>query len=159
MENRTYINILTDTLRRKAELLDRLILLTEEQEGIISSEAQDMESLENTFSEKEAGISQLNQLDEGFEKVYHHVKEAFEVNKEQYKDQIRMLQELIRSVTEKGARLQAMELRNRSKFQMFFAGKKKEIKNFKVSSRTANNYYQNAMNQQPGESYFLDKKN
>lgn len=159
MEDRTYINILTDTLRRKVELLERLIRLTGEQEEILSSEAPDMESLETTFSEKEAGIIQLNQLDEGFEKVYHHVKEAFEVNKEQYKDQIIGLQELIRSVTEKSARLQAMELRNRSRFQMFFQGKKKEIKNFKVSSKMANSYYKSAMNQQPGESYFLDKKN
>ncbi len=159
MEDRTYINILTDTLRRKVELLERLIRLTGEQEEILSSEAPDMESLETTFSEKEAGIIQLNQLDEGFEKVYHHVKEAFEVNKEQYKDQIIGLQELIRSVTEKSARLQAMELRNTSRFQKFFQGKKKEIKNFKVSSKMANSYYKSAMNQQPGESYFLDKKN
>ncbi len=159
MEDRTYINILADTLRRKEELLNRLIRLTEEQEEILSSAAPDMESLETTFSEKEAGIIQLNQLDEGFEKVYHHVREAFEINREQYRDQILMLQELIRSVTEKGARLQAMELRNRSRFQMFFQGKKKEIKDFKISSKMASSYYKSAMNQQPGESFFLDKKN
>ncbi len=158
MEDRTYINILSDTLRRKAELLDRLIGMTEEQERILTSEAPDMECLENTFSEKEGCIEQLNQLDEGFEKVYGHVKEVFEVKKEQYKEQILTLQELIRAVTEKGTRLQAMELRNKGRFQMFFSGKKKEIKNFKVSSQMANNYYKNVMNQQPGESYFLDKK-
>ncbi len=159
MENRTYINILTDALKKKEELLDRLIGRTEEQERIITSEAPDMERLEETFSEKEDLISQLNQLDEGFEKVYQHVKEAFQVNKEQYKEQITVLQDLIRTVTEKGTKLHALELKNKSRFQIFFAGKKKEIKNFKVSSRTANSYYKNAMNQQPGESYFLDKKN
>lgn len=159
MEDRTYINILTDTLRKKAELLDQLTQITADQEAIISSETPDMEGLENTFSKKEAYILKLNQLDDGFEKVYHHVREAFEVNKEQYKEQIINLQELIRLVTEKGARLQAMELRNKSRFQVFFSGKKKDIKNFKVSSRMANNYYKNVMNQQPGESFFVDKKN
>ncbi len=159
MEDRTYINILTDTLLKKAELLDQLTQITAKQEAIISSESPDMESLEHTFSEKETYILKLNQLDDGFDKVYHRVREAFQINKELYKEQILVLQELIRSVTDKGARLQAMELRNKSRFQVFFSGKKKDIKNFKVSSRMANNYYKNAMNQQPGESFFVDKKN
>ncbi len=158
MEVKTYINILIDSLQKKEAILDRLIRLTQEQERIISSEAPDLDELENSFSEKETCITQLNQLDEGFEKVYQHVKEAFEGDREQFKDQILKLQELIRSVTEKGTGLQALELKNRNRFQLFFAGRKKEIKNFKVSSRTANNYYKNAMNQQSGESFFLDKK-
>lgn len=158
MEDRTYINILTDTLRKKVELLDQLTQITEEQEAIISSDPPDVERFENTFSEKETYILKLNQLDDGFEKVYHHVRDVLEANKEQHKEEILCLQELVRTVTEKGARLQAMELRNKNKFQMYFSGKKKEIKNFKVSSRTANNYYKNVMNQQPGESIFLDKK-
>lgn len=158
MEDRTYINILTDTLRRKTELLDQLTQITEEQEAIMSSETPDIERFENTFSEKEAYILKLNQLDDGFEKVYHHVRDALATNKDLHKDEILGLQELIRTVTEQGARLQAMELRNKNKFQMFFSARKKEIKNFKVSSRTANNYYKNVMNQQPGESLFLDKK-
>lgn len=78
MENRTYINILTDTLKKKNDLLDQLIMLSSEQDNIISSEQPDMERLEQTFSEKEVFISQLNQLDDGFEKVYQHVKDALD---------------------------------------------------------------------------------
>jgi hypothetical protein len=158
MEVKTYINILVDSLRKKEDILDRLIRLTEEQERITAADDAEMDGLEAAFAEKEACIAQLNQLDEGFEKVYLHVKEAFESDKEQYKDQILLLQDLIRSVTEKGTRLQALELKNRSRFQLFFANRKKEIKNFKLSSKTVDNYYKNAMNQQTGESFFLDKK-
>lgn len=158
MENRTYINILTDTLKKKNDLLDQLIMISSEQDNIISSEQPDMERLEQTFSEKEVFISQLNQLDDGFEKVYQHVKDALQTDKDQLKEQILKLQELIRSVTEKSTQLQVIEHRNKSRFQLFFAGKKKEIRNFKVSSRTADSYYKSVLNSQPGESYFLDKK-
>ncbi len=158
MENRTYINILTDTLKRKTSLLEQLIALSSEQERIISSEIPDMDRLDSTFSEKEVLITQLNQLDDGFEKVYQHVKEALQTDKEQLKEQILKLQELIRSVTEKSTQLQVIEHRNKSRFQLFFAGKKKEIRNFKVSSKTADSYYKSVLNSQPGESYFLDKK-
>jgi flagellar biosynthesis/type III secretory pathway chaperone len=158
VENRTYINILTDTLKRKTSLLEQLIALSSEQERIISSEIPDMDRLDSTFSEKEVLITQLNQLDDGFEKVYQHVKEALQTDKEQLKEQILKLQELIRSVTEKSTQLQVIEHRNKSRFQLFFAGKKKEIRNFKVSSKTADSYYKSVLNSQPGESYFLDKK-
>lgn len=158
MENKTYINILSDTLMKKISLLDQLIEVSLEQDRIISAEQPDMERLEQTFSEKEVFISQLNQLDEGFEKVYQHVKDALQTDKEQLKEQILKLQELIRSVTEKSTRLQVIEHRNKSRFQSFFAGKKKEIRNFKVSSKTADSYYKSVLNSQSGESYFLDKK-
>jgi hypothetical protein len=158
VENRTYINILSDTLKKKISLLDQLIDISSEQEMIITSAEPDMDRLDNTFSEKEVIITQLNQLDDGFEKVYQHVKDALKEDKDQLKDQILKLQELIRLVTEKSTQLQVIEHRNKSRFQLFFAGKKKEIKNFKVSSRTADSYYKSALNGQSGESYFLDKK-
>ncbi len=158
MEKKTYINILTDTLRKKINLLDQLISLTKEQEEIVSSNDSDRDRLEGTITEKEALINGLNQLDTGFEKVYQHVQAELQGNKNQYKDQILILQELILSITEKSSTLQAMELRNKGKFQLFFAGGKKEIKNFKLSSQTASKYYKSVINLPQDEAHFLDKK-
>jgi hypothetical protein len=101
----------------------------------------------------------LNQLDDGFEKVYDHVKDEISTNKLAYKDEIQQLQELIKKVTEKSIKLQSTELRNKSRLEAYFSTKKKDIKNFKVSSQTASNYYKNMSNQQQGQAYFLDKKN
>lgn len=158
MVDQTYINILTDTLNKKANILDQLIHITVIQEDIVTGESPDMNRMDETISEKEILITQLEQLDEGFEKVYLHVKDDITKDKEGYKEQILALQELIRSVTKKSTTLQATELRNRNRFTNFFTGKKKEIKNFKMSSQTANSYYRSATEHQQGQAHFLDKK-
>jgi flagellar biosynthesis/type III secretory pathway chaperone len=143
VEDRTYINILTDTLRKKSNLLDRLIEISTEQEGILVSEQPDTDRLDETFSEKEVLIAQLNQLDDGFETVFQHVKDTLQSDKDQYKDMILRLQELIRLVMEKSTKLQTIEYKNTNKFQMFFAGKKKEIKD---------------MNEAAAKEFLKDKK-
>jgi flagellar biosynthesis/type III secretory pathway chaperone len=159
MEDLVYINILIDTLQKKSGLLDELISITSEQEVIISDPSVDMDKLDETFSVKESIIQQLNQLDEGFEKVYSHIRDFLAHKKELYKDKILKLQELIREVTEKSTMLQAQELRNRNKLQDYFSVKKKEIKEFRVSSKKAASYYKNTASGQSPQSFFFDTKN
>lgn len=158
MDNNTYVYILIDTLLKKNSLLDNLIQTTLFQKECITEETPDMDQFEQTLSEKEMLIDQLNQLDDGFEAIYDHVKDEISNNKLKHKDDILKLQELIRQVTEKSTKLQTLELQNKGIIEFYFSNKKKEIKNFKRSSQTASNYYKNMSNQNQGESYFLDKK-
>lgn len=158
MDNNTYINILSDTLVKKNTVMDKLIEVTLKQEEYINSTSLDMDKFNETLADKERLIEQLNQLDMGFEKIYDHVSEEIRNNTLQHKDQIIFLQNLIKQVTEKSARLQAIEIRNKGKLEIYFSGRKKEIKNFKRSSQTATSYYKNMTSQYQGESYFLDKK-
>ncbi len=159
MDENTYVHILVSTLSKKSNLLDNLITVTLLQEGYINTEPFDMEQFEQTLPDKEVMIEQLNQLDEGFEQVYDHVKNQLNNYKNQFEQEILQLQELIRQVTEKSVKLQALEMQNKNKLESYFAIKKKEIKDFKMSRQMANNYYKHAANQHSGESYFLDKKN
>ena len=159
MDNTTYVHILIDTLTKKNSLLDKLIQITTMQEEYITLTPPDMDNFETSLNEKETLIEKINELDEGFEKIYEHVKEEITSNKINHKEDILELQSLIKQVTEKSAKLQALEIRNKKSLEIFFSNKKKEIKDFKQSSKTASNYYKNMMNQQSGESYFLDKKN
>lgn len=158
MEDTTYINILTDSLKKKGLLLDQMIGLTKEQEEIIASSEANVDRLEEIFSEKDNILKQLDLLDSGFDKVYQHVKEGLQENKDQYKEHILVLQDLIRMITEKSSTLQVMELQNRNKFQAYFSGRKKDIKNFKISSQTASKYYKSVVNLPQDEAHFLDKK-
>lgn len=158
MEGKVYINVLLDSLNKKILILDQLNVITSKQEVIIQSEDKDVDALEQTFTEKEDLLTQLNQLDEGFDKVYQHVKAELNDNKWQYKEEVIKLQELIRLITDKSTKLQAMELRNKNQIQRFYANRKKEIKDLKISSRTAENYYRNVMSQQAETNYFFDKK-
>lgn len=159
MDDNTYVHILVSTLSKKNNLLDNLITVTLLQEGYINTESFDMEQFEQTLPEKEVMIEQLNLLDEGFEQVYDHVKSQLNNYTNQFEQEILQLQELIRQVTEKSVRLQALEMQNKNKLESYFTIKKKEVKDFKMSRQMANNYYKNTANQHSGESYFLDKKN
>ncbi len=158
MDNKTYVHILTDTLFKKNFLLDKLIQITEMQEKYITLTPPDMDNFESSLTDKEIIIEKINELDEGFEKIYEHVKEEIVSNKLNHKVAISELQNLIKQVTEKSAKLQTLELKNKKSLEIFFANKKKEIRDFKKSSETASSYYKNMMNQQLDESYFLDKK-
>lgn len=159
MEDLVYINILTDTLKKKSGLLDELISITSGQEELISASSVDMDKLDETFSMKEQLLRQLNQLDEGFDKVYGHIRDTLARSKELYKDRILKLQELIREVTEKSTMLQAQEIRNRNRLAAYFSVKKKEIRDFKMSSQRVASYYRNTTGGQSPESFFIDKKN
>lgn len=158
MDNSTYIHILMDTLNKKNILLEKLLDITSLQENYINDHIPDMDLFEQTLSEKENYINQINQLDVGFEKIYGYVKEELSAKRIEYREYIENLQELIRQITDKSAKMQASELRNKLKMEAYLLSKKKEIKNFKINSKTASNYYKNMNNQQVLGSYFLDKK-
>ena len=158
MDNNTYLYILKDTLLKKNALLNKLLAITALQEEYFNNSNPDMEAFEQTLSEKDEYIEQINQLDEGFERIYHYVKEEISTRRLEHREQIEQLQELIRQITDKSTKLQGTEMRIKNKIEAYFLGKKKEIKNLKISNRTVSNYYNNMYNQQMGESYFLDKK-
>lgn len=158
MDNNAYIHILIQSLSKKNSYLDRLIEITMLQEEYITAEPLDEERFEQTLSEKELIIDQLRLLDEGFEKVYDHVKDVLNSSKMQLKQEILQIKELIRQITEKSVGLQALEMKNKKKLEVYFSTKKKEIKEIKKNNQTASRYYKNSVNQYIDQSYFIDKK-
>jgi flagellar biosynthesis/type III secretory pathway chaperone len=158
MDNKTYIYILSDTLSKKINLLDELIELTLLQAEYILETPFDIDKFDQVLPDKSELIEQLNLLDDGFEKIYNHVNAEISTNKIQYKDEIIKLQDLIKQVTEKSTKIQTLEIQNKSKLEIYFSNKKKEIRNYKMSSQSASSYYKNMANQYEGNSYFLDKK-
>ncbi|MDF2609527.1 MAG: hypothetical protein K0R92_1001 [Lachnospiraceae bacterium] len=158
MDKNTYINILSDTLVKKISIIDSLIDITLKQEEYLDQTPPDIDGFEQSLPEKGKLIDLLNQLDEGFERIYDYVSEEISKNKLQHKEQIVYLQTLIKQVTEKSAKLQTSEIRNKGKIEIYFSGIKTEIRTFKKSSQSASSYYRNMANQYQGESVFLDKK-
>jgi hypothetical protein len=149
---------MVESLRDKDKLLEQLVDLTNQQTDVLLGEEFDFDYFDSLMSEKEELVNQLNIYETGFEKVYNRVKEELEMNKEKYKEQITLMQQLIRSITEKGVLLKASEMKNKASWEQYSSMKKKEIRNFKVNKSNAAKYYQNMSNQHQGQSYFLDKK-
>lgn len=153
-----YIQLLNETLGKKKELLICLTNLTEQQEEVIASDTFDEALFNETVSLKDNHIRTLNELDEGFEKLYESVKTELISNKHNYMEEIKALQELIADITDLSVKLQALEKRNKSKLEILFARKRKEIKTSRLSSKTAANYYKTMSKQQEVQSLFYDKK-
>lgn len=159
MDSTTYVTILKDTLVKKNSLLDKIIKVLEFQEECIENPKMNVEQFDKTLLEKETYIKQLSQLDDGFEKLYLRVKEDLTTKKEMFKEDILYIQELIKEITAKSAKIQIKEKQIKVKFESFLVSKKKEIREYKVNTQTISSYYKNMANSYQGESYFLDKKN
>ncbi|MHB8129443.1 MAG: hypothetical protein ACYDEX_10625 [Mobilitalea sp.] len=153
-----YIQMLADTLRKKSEVLNLLMNLTEQQESLITSENFNEDDFLMTITLKEEQIQALTKLDLGFEQLYESVKEELETGKTKYATEITDLKERITNITDMSVRLQALEQRNKSKLEVLLAKKRKDIKGSRISNQTAANYYKTMANQHEAQSYFYDKK-
>lgn len=159
---RTYINILSDSLIKKLDVLQNLLSLTKEQNLILDEQNPDkvdVDGFDRAFEKKEKLIAQMQELDKGFDSVYKKIGRLLSENKEEYKPEILKMQNLIRSITDTGMELESLEQKNKTLFNTFIRNKRHAINNFKQSNRVATTYYQNMSNQhREWQSHFLDKK-
>lgn len=158
MQNKEYISILCQSLEKKEQILQMIIEKNKEQRIILTDKAQPPERLEENLKEKGDLIERLNQLDEGFEQVYNRVRDILNKEKESYKEEIRRMQELIRSITDKSATVQAQEQRNKDLAEKKFASVKKEIRQVRTSNKVASQYYKNMTNTNTVDAQYLDSK-
>ncbi len=160
--NANYIDIMTDSLRKKEAVLNKLIEKCDAQAKVIADNdygSIDWDHFNVLIAEKETLIDRLNELDDGFEALYDRVGDEIKRNKERYADRIKEIQELIKTVTDKGVTIRAKEERNRVNLERVLMPIKKELKTSKRSMSVINKYY-NTMNGagQPNVSGWVDKK-
>lgn len=158
-EMSVYVSALQESLKNKYEVLQKIYAATKKQQEAVSREELDMDSFEAVIEEKEGLIQRLLELDDGFNSIYAKISDALHQKKQQYKPQILEMQNMLRTITDLGVKIQALEQKNKSRFEGLAAKKRREIKEFQTSNRTANTYNQHMANQhQQWQSYFMDKK-
>lgn len=153
-----YLDILEDSLNKKKEVLDKIIELNEKQKECLCEDNIQLESFDLYIDEKNQHIKLLEQLDVGFEVIYSKVEDELKNSREQYADNIRRMQQLIRDITDKSASIQVQELRNRNMINMFFGRKRNEIKDGRRSTKAAMNYYNVQSSVNAVTPQFMDKK-
>ena len=159
MDNsKNYITILVDSLNKKIKLLEYILVENKRQQLSVSSEKMDEELFEETMAKKEDYINQINEIDQGFETVYHHVQEELSVNAGQYKDEISELKELISVITQKSMEVQLSEKRNEQLITKKFSDIRKDIHKSKNVSKVATDYYKAMSKTGVVEPQFLEKK-
>ena len=125
---------------------------------MLKSRDVDLTLVDFNMDEKAALIDEVLSLDDGFEVLYEKIKVHLVPNKEQYKNEIKVLQGLIEKVTEKNASIQAIEARNKAEMEVVFNNQKKGLQGKKNAMSVAKNYYQNMNKVNHVSPQFLDRK-
>ena len=71
--NQSGAQILLQSLEKKNELLDQMILQNRAQEQILKQEEFDMDAFDEAIDRQSAYVEELDKLDRGFEAVYDRV--------------------------------------------------------------------------------------
>ena len=69
-----YVNMMIDTLERKKVILEQILHQTKEQEILLKDEEMDMDAFQTIIDRKGEEIEKLNQMDEGFDTLFHHLE-------------------------------------------------------------------------------------
>ncbi len=153
-----YIQILIESLEEKDKVLDEVIIADDQQMEIVRGERPDMKALDASIKAKGALVDRLNKLDDGFESVYEKVREDLLEHKEEHRDEIKRLQELISRITEKSVAIEAAEARNKDLVENYFRMEKKKIKSSRNLTKAANTYAVNMHKINKIDSFFVDHK-
>ncbi|HOO78791.1 MAG TPA: flagellar export chaperone FlgN [Lachnospiraceae bacterium] len=153
-----YMQMLVDGLKQKKEVLQELQKKTSRQTAIIADENADWEEFDQLVDLKSALIEKLTGLDDGFESVFARVKDDLDCHRSEYKEQIKLLQKLIAEVTELSTGLMACEEHNKELVTKKFAEEKDKIRQGRVSSKVATNYYKSMNRVNYIDPQLMDRK-
>ena len=158
MDKNQYIPIMIQSLKKKNQILDVIISLNQQQRDELENPALDPDDFDLTVEKKAKQIEELETLDNGFQELFERVQEELNNNREAYREEIAVMQELIRSLTEKSADIQTQEQRNKELMTRKFAAVRKQVKEVRKSQKIVNQYYKNMMKTAYIEPQFTDKK-
>ncbi len=156
--NCVYVDMMLDSLVKKEGILTSLLEYTRKQETLLKDENLDMDEFQSLIDQKGLLVDQLNEMDEVFDAMFRRLEQELNENREQYKQKIQKMQEILPRISELGIQIQALEQQNNVHFKKYVTEKKKVIRDFYVNSKTVSNYHQNLRNvHQTDQSYFFDK--
>jgi flagellar biosynthesis/type III secretory pathway chaperone len=152
------MDIMLQSLRKKSQVLDELMRQNEIQKDILEAPEGSADKFDEITENKAALIEQMEQLDSGFDKLYHRVKDELETNREAYAEQIREAQKYIREITDKSMQAQAQEARNKDLMVSKFSRVKKQARQMRASSKATASYYQSMARVNLIDPQFMDNK-
>lgn len=153
-----YLMIMIQSLKKKIEVLDCIIDADERQKIGLEDPSLDPDDFDKIVEEKAKYIEHLELLDQGFDKLFERVKGQLNDNRELYKDEIKEMQKLITTVTEKSNKIQVQEARNKELMTQKFAKVHKQARDVRASQQAVNQYYQNMKKINYIDPQFMDNK-
>ena len=158
MMEKNYVQMLKESLEKKCDILRQLQYLTQKQSEILQDKEASAQIFEDNVTEKDVMIQRLQTLDAGFEQVFAKVEMELLNNREQYKEDIRFMQDKIREITERSTSLQVMEKQNKELATNKFANIRSRARGLRQSGKAVSSYYKNMMKAGAMEPQFMDSK-
>lgn len=153
-----YLSIMIQSLQKKRKILDEIIEKNKEQHQILEQDDLDADAFEENVQLKSDLVDQIDFLDDGFEELYGRVKSVIEAEKQEHREEILLMKQLITEITEKSVTIQSEEARNRRLVEHRFAQERKKVRSRKNTSTIANQYYKNMSKLNFIDAQFMDKK-
>lgn len=153
-----YLGILEESLRKKIAILDEIGAYNNAQEKLLKQEKVSLEDLDANMNQKDELIRKVTGLDEGFEALYERIRDQLAANKDAYKKQIRIIQELISQVTDRSVAIQAQESRNKKLIEQFFSKERIQLGQNRQASKAAYDYYKSMSRATTMSSQIMDQK-
>ena len=153
-----YLLIMIQSLKKKIQVLDCIIDANDRQKIGLEDPSLDPDDFDKIVEEKAKYIEHLDLLDQGFDKLFERVKEEVNNNRESYKNEIKEMQTLIASITEKSNKIQVQEARNKDLMTQKFAKVRKQARDVRASQQAVNQYYQNMKKINYIDPQFMDNK-
>lgn len=139
-ETDRYIQILIDSLKKKIEILDTMLVLNERQSEAVKKQ-DNLDEFDQIVDLKSEQIRLLEKLDTGFETIYKHVRPEFTERAHEHREQIREIQSLISQITERSVKVETTENRNKQAIEQYFSLARKNLHESRKSVNAASDYY------------------
>lgn len=152
-----YISVLIESLQKKENVLEQLLVLNEKQGDIIKNNMK-MEAFEENVEEKAVLIKELELLDVGFQAVYLRVKEELLQHKELYTNEIHHLQTIIKCITDKSVALETSEIRNKQGVEQYFSYTRNNFHKARKNVKVASDYYKSMSRVNYIDPQLMDQK-
>lgn len=154
----TYLDILIQTIEKKIKLFHIIYETTQKQSELLAEDQLDLEKFQPLLNVKEKAITQINELDEGFEMIYNRASHQIKEKMDQYKEPLRLLKKYVEQITDLTMEIETLEQENKKAITKHFNQTRNKIKTSRKSRSTVAAYYKNMDAALKGQSYFLDRK-
>lgn len=158
MKLNNYLSVMIESLEKKDELLAALEAKSKEQTEMIKNPDALLSDIDKNMDEKAELIDELTKIDSGFEALFSDIKDGLNEHKDEYREEIKRIQDLISEVMAKSASVQAIEARNKTEMEKRFAAERKELQQRKNVSKVAYDYYATSNKIDLITPQFMDKK-
>lgn len=153
-----YLQIMTESLEKKLEVLEKISEVDKRQFMISSKRPFDMEEYDAVMEEKGTLIDEINRLDNGFTTTYELVRDEVQKEPVKYQEQVVHMQELVREIVAKAVSVEAQEKRNKASMETALGAKRQEMKQRRVSANAATKYYSAVSRLNNVDPQLMDRK-